>query len=84
MWQKTEILLIWGLIETKMKLVWGDRSAITLAASGQVDEAIPYLKRAYQQDERWAGLVTRLPASGLLPEDQGLIDRLVRGMKVGQ
>jgi uncharacterized Ntn-hydrolase superfamily protein len=57
---------------------------VTLASSGQVDEAIPYLKRAYRQDERWARLVIRLPASGLLPDDHGLMDRLVRGMKGGR
>ena len=56
---------------------------VTLAASGQVDEAIPYLARAYQQDTRWAELVTRLPNSGLLPKDQKLIDDLVRRMKKG-
>jgi len=57
---------------------------ITLAASKRVDEAIPYLARAYKQDARWAKLLTRLPASGLLPKDQGLIDKLVRGMKQGR
>jgi uncharacterized Ntn-hydrolase superfamily protein len=54
---------------------------ITLAASDHVDEAIPFLARAYRQDECWAELVIRLPASGLLPDDEDLIDRLVRGMK---
>jgi uncharacterized Ntn-hydrolase superfamily protein len=54
---------------------------ITLAASGQVEKAIPYLVRAYKQDARWAELVTRLSASGLLPESPVLIDKLVRGMK---
>jgi uncharacterized Ntn-hydrolase superfamily protein len=57
---------------------------VTLATSGQVDEAIPYLARAYQQDPRWAELMTRLPASGLLPDDQKLIDSLVRRMKEGR
>ncbi len=56
---------------------------VTLAASGEVNEAIPYLARAYAQDVRWAELVTRLPASGLLPESQVLVDKLVRGMKEG-
>jgi uncharacterized Ntn-hydrolase superfamily protein len=57
---------------------------VTLAASGQVDEATPYLVRAYQQDTRWVDLVTRLPNSGLLPEDQKLIDSLVRRMRKGR
>ncbi|HCO95764.1 MAG TPA: Zn-dependent protease [Phycisphaerales bacterium] len=47
----------------------------------QVDEGIPYLVRAYRQDSRWAELVTRLPAVGLLPDDKSLIDRLTIAMK---
>jgi uncharacterized Ntn-hydrolase superfamily protein len=53
---------------------------ITLADAGRVDEAIPYLRRAYTQHARWAELVPRLPASQLLPEN-GVVDRLVRGMR---
>jgi uncharacterized Ntn-hydrolase superfamily protein len=40
---------------------------VTLAASERVDEATPYLRRAYARDARWATLIVRLPASGLLP-----------------
>ncbi|PIQ62698.1 MAG: Zn-dependent protease [Bacteroidetes bacterium CG12_big_fil_rev_8_21_14_0_65_60_17] len=53
---------------------------ITLVGNGDVDEAIPYLKRAQAQDERWAELVTRLPLSQLLPDDDALIERLVHEM----
>lgn len=53
---------------------------ITLADIGNEIDAIPYLKRAYVQDARWAELVGRLPASGLLPADDELIARLVNGM----
>lgn len=53
---------------------------ITLADTGREDDAIPYLKRAYAQDARWAELVGRLPASGLLPQNDTLIQRLVEGM----
>jgi uncharacterized Ntn-hydrolase superfamily protein len=52
---------------------------ITLASQGRVDEAMPYLKRAYAQDAKWAELTTRLPAAGLLP-DEALARRLVEGM----
>ena len=55
-------------------------TGITLAGEGRIDDALPYLARAYQQDARWATLVPRLPAAGLLPDDQALIDRLVAGM----
>ena len=40
---------------------------ITLASTGSVDEAVPFLLRAMAQDSRWAELVDRLPAAGLLP-----------------
>ena len=56
---------------------------ITLAASGRMKEAIPYLVRAYSADRCWAELVSRLPAAGLLPESPILVDQLVRGMRLG-
>lgn len=56
---------------------------ITLASEDRIDEAVPYLQRAYAQDDNWAELVPRLPASGLLPDDEALIERLVRAMEQG-
>lgn len=55
-------------------------TGISLVGAGRVDQAIPYLARAYAVDRRWAELVRRLPAAGLLPEDRTLIERLVTGM----
>jgi uncharacterized Ntn-hydrolase superfamily protein len=55
-------------------------TGITLASAGRVDEAIPYLRRAYAVDRRWAELTRRLPAVGLLPQQAGLVERLVSGM----
>ena len=55
---------------------------ITLADSGLLDEAFPYLIRASLQDRRWAELVPRLPAAGLLPDDSDLIRKMVEGMQV--
>ena len=54
---------------------------ITLAGIGRVEDALPYLARAYEQDARWADLVVRLPAAGLLPDDAGLVQTLVIRMK---
>ena len=54
---------------------------VTLADTGDPEQAIPYLVRAYKQDKRWAELLPRLPASKLLPDDPALIDRLVQAMK---
>lgn len=55
-------------------------TGITLASAGRVEEAIPYLRRAYVVDRRWAELVKRLPSVGLLPNEPGLAERLVAGM----
>jgi uncharacterized Ntn-hydrolase superfamily protein len=54
---------------------------ITLASTGRVEDALPYLARAYAQDARWADLVRRLPAAGLLPEDPELLQTLIARMK---
>jgi uncharacterized Ntn-hydrolase superfamily protein len=56
-------------------------TGISLASAKRVDDAIPYLRRAYAADARWAELVTRLPEVGLLPNDQALVTRLVTEMK---
>lgn len=54
---------------------------VTLVEAGKESDAMPYLKRAYQQDTRWEELLTRLPASQLLKDDDALVARLVAGMK---
>lgn len=53
---------------------------VTLATGGRVEEAIPFLERAAEQDARWAELLPRLPAAGLLPDDDALVERLVAAM----
>jgi len=56
-------------------------TGISLASAGRVDDALPYLRRAYAVDRRWAELVARLPDAGLLPRQAGLVERLVGGMR---
>jgi uncharacterized Ntn-hydrolase superfamily protein len=51
-------------------------AGITLAGKGRVDEALPLLARAYADEPRLRELVSRLPASGLLPDDDALVARL--------
>ena len=53
---------------------------VTLASEGRVEEAVPYLQRAQAQNDRWVDLLRRLPASGLMPADDELLDRLVAAM----
>ncbi len=59
-------------------------TGISLIAAGQVEEGIPYLRRAQAVHPRWAELVERLPTVALLPEDPALIARLVREMRRGR
>ncbi|MBN2170147.1 MAG: DUF1028 domain-containing protein [Candidatus Krumholzibacteriota bacterium] len=54
---------------------------VTLAAEGRESEAVPYLARAHAQDPRWAETLRRLPAAGLLPDDDALLGRLLDGME---
>lgn len=52
---------------------------VTLASEGRVDDALPYLRRAYAQNEQWATLIKRLPEAGLLP-DMELARQLAEAM----
>jgi len=54
---------------------------VTLCGLNRVEEGIPYLRRAYRIEPRWAELLLRLPASGMLPKDDALLRRLVEQMK---
>lgn len=54
---------------------------ISLAGVGRVDEALPYLRRAYRQAANWLELLERLPEAGLLPDDRRLLEKLRRGMQ---
>ena len=51
--------------------------AVTLASVGREDEAMPIFARVFAQEPQWAGLLPRLPASKLLPEDPALIERIL-------
>jgi uncharacterized Ntn-hydrolase superfamily protein len=50
--------------------------AVTLASIGREAEAAPIFRAVFAKEPAWADLVPRLPASGLLPDDKGLIDRI--------
>ena len=51
--------------------------AVALVNMKRVDESLPLFKRAFSADPNWRTLVTRLPKSGLLPDDKAVIDRIV-------
>lgn len=49
---------------------------VSLASADRVDEALPYLRRAYRADPRWLELLERLPEAQLLPDDNAVMTRL--------
>jgi uncharacterized Ntn-hydrolase superfamily protein len=51
--------------------------AVTLFMAGKEEEALPIFKQVFAREERWARLVPRLPASGLLPEDPKKIEKIL-------
>ncbi|MFT5194017.1 MAG: putative Ntn-hydrolase superfamily protein [Cellvibrionaceae bacterium] len=51
---------------------------VTMASLGKVDEAIPYLIRGQRQHDRWIDLLPRLVTAGILPDEEGWIDRLIK------
>lgn len=52
---------------------------VRLAAEEGPEAARQVLEQAYEQDGRWAELLRRLPAAGLLPDDPELIRALTEG-----
>jgi len=51
--------------------------AATLAGAGRVDESLPIFAKAFALWPQWRELVPRLPASGLLPDDAELIEKIL-------
>ena len=51
--------------------------AATLADAGKVDEAMPLFAKAFAMWPRWREIIPRLPASGLLPDDPELIEKIL-------
>src|SRR5204862_7871026 len=51
--------------------------AVALVNMKRVDEALPIFAKAFKLEPSWRELTTRLPHSGLLPDDTKLIERIV-------
>ncbi|HYC45902.1 MAG TPA: DUF1028 domain-containing protein [Thermoanaerobaculia bacterium] len=51
--------------------------AVALANMQRVDEAVPLFARAFALEPSWRELTPRLVRSGLLPDDQTLVDRII-------
>ncbi|MDH4069459.1 MAG: DUF1028 domain-containing protein [Ignavibacteria bacterium] len=52
-------------------------TAISLVNAERVDDALPLFRDIFVQDVNWATLVPRLPASGILTDDQDVIQRIL-------
>lgn len=50
--------------------------AVTLASIGREAEATPLFKQVFAKEPIWADLLLRLPAAGLFPNDEALIERI--------
>lgn len=51
--------------------------AVTLAASGKVNESLPLFKKVFAMDENWVQLLRRLPQAGQFPNDDALLDKVL-------
>ena len=51
--------------------------ALTLAANERVDESLPLFSKAFSMWPLWRELIQRMPASGLLPDDPELMQRII-------
>lgn len=51
--------------------------AVTLAATGKVEESLPLFKKVFDQDKRWAELLKRLPGVGQFPKDEELLNKIL-------
>jgi len=50
--------------------------AVTLVTGGRVEQALPLFKKIFAREPKWAELVGRLPAAGLLPADEKLLAQI--------
>ena len=51
--------------------------AVTLVGAGRIDESLPLFEKAFIMWPRWRELLPRLPASGLLPDDPELMQKIL-------
>jgi uncharacterized Ntn-hydrolase superfamily protein len=51
--------------------------AVTLADTGKIDQALPIFQRVFSRNQNWALLVQRLPSSGLLTDDPGVMRKIL-------
>lgn len=52
-------------------------AAITMMTSGNEEEALAYFAEVFAADEKWREVVKRLPPSGLFPDDEVMIEKIL-------
>ncbi len=52
--------------------------AVALVNMNRLDESLPLFKKVFSMDKNWLTLTPRLAKVGLLPNDQKIIDRIVK------
>lgn len=52
-------------------------AAVTLITAGKEKEALAYFKEVFAKEPKWVEVTRRLPASGLLPDDPALMEKIV-------
>jgi uncharacterized Ntn-hydrolase superfamily protein len=52
-------------------------TAATMAGIGKVEESLPLFKKVFDKEPIWRELTKRLPASGLLPDDNKLLEKIL-------
>jgi len=54
---------------------------VTPTSSGNLDQALPIFRSVFSRESRWIDVVPRLAPSGLLPDDEELIDKILAQAK---
>jgi tetratricopeptide (TPR) repeat protein len=63
-----------GLAPGNLEIVYW--YAIALVNMGRIEEAMPLFRKVFARDKNWVTLTPRLAETGLIPKDNGLIERI--------
>jgi len=58
-------------------------AAVTMIQSGPEDAALAYFRDVFAADEKWREVLRRLPAAGLFPDDDQLIEKILNVSTAG-
>jgi hypothetical protein len=58
--------------------------AVTMAASGRVEESLPLFKKVFSRGKNWAELLKRLPGVGQFPDDPVLLEKILSLLPKGK